>query len=389
MAESTENNSHSNIELDADVCIIGGGLGGLSLSILLATSGHKVILVEKESYPFHRVCGEYISLESWNFLESLGVPLTAMSLPIISNLIVTSPSGTTIRQKLPLGGFGISRYTLDYTLAETANQKGVKIFENCKVTDTVFANGEFVVNAGKFNIRSRVCAGSFGKRSNLDIKWKRPFIAEKANKLNNYIGVKYHVKANLPEDTIALHNFENGYCGISRIENGKYCCCYLTTAENLKKNNNSIEEMERSVLFRNPRLKEIFSNMEKLYAEPLVISQVSFARKSVIHQHILMLGDAAGMIAPLCGNGMSMAMNAAKLSSGIIHDFLNGNISREIMEKMYTEQWEQRFAARLKTGRLIQSFFGKPFMTNIFVKTLKPFPRLINALIRTTHGDVF
>lgn len=58
-----------------DIAITGGGLAGLSLAILQAKAGNSVVLFEKNSYPFHRVCGEYISLESWDFLESLGLPL--------------------------------------------------------------------------------------------------------------------------------------------------------------------------------------------------------------------------------------------------------------------------------------------------------------------------
>ncbi len=41
--------------------IIGGGLAGLSLSIQLAKAGFKVVLFEKEKYPYHKVCGEYLS----------------------------------------------------------------------------------------------------------------------------------------------------------------------------------------------------------------------------------------------------------------------------------------------------------------------------------------
>ena len=81
------------------------------------------------------------------------------------------------------------------------------------------------------------CSGcAFGKRSNLDVKWKRDFLKQKPGKLNNYIGVKYHIKSDFPADTIALHNFKNGYCGISKVENDEHCLCYLTTAKNLKEN---------------------------------------------------------------------------------------------------------------------------------------------------------
>ncbi|MBC7511814.1 MAG: FAD-dependent oxidoreductase, partial [Ferruginibacter sp.] len=47
-----------------DITIIGGGLAGLALAIQLVKKGYSVALFEKEQYPFHKVCGEYISLES-------------------------------------------------------------------------------------------------------------------------------------------------------------------------------------------------------------------------------------------------------------------------------------------------------------------------------------
>ncbi len=67
-----------------DVAVVGGGLAGLSLAIQCAGNGFSVVLFEKEIYPFHKVCGEYISMESWSFLESLGVPLTNLELPVIN-----------------------------------------------------------------------------------------------------------------------------------------------------------------------------------------------------------------------------------------------------------------------------------------------------------------
>jgi menaquinone-9 beta-reductase len=76
-----------------DIAVVGGGLAGLALAIQSAKAGYAVVLFEKEKYPYHKVCGEYISLESWNFIESLGVPLKDMNLPIIKQLHVTSPKG--------------------------------------------------------------------------------------------------------------------------------------------------------------------------------------------------------------------------------------------------------------------------------------------------------
>jgi flavin-dependent dehydrogenase len=372
-----------------DVAIIGGGLAGLALSIQLAKANHHVILFEKENYPFHKVCGEYISLESWDFLCSLGIDLNKMNLPVLKRLQVSSPNGKCITHPLPLGGFGISRFTLDHLLMKLAVAAGVTVKENTKVDDILFEEERFIISAEKTTFTATVACGSFGKRSNIDVKWKRPFVAAAKNKLNNYVGIKYHVKYDLAPDIIALHNFNNGYCGIVKIEEDKYCLCYLTTAANLQKCNGSIKEMEVAVLSQNPQLKKIFAESEILYDTPLVISQISFDKKQQVKHHVLMIGDAAGMITPLCGNGMSMALHGSKIAFGQIDLFLHKKITREMMELQYTLEWKKNFSKRLRTGRFIQKMFGSSRVTNAFVAVLKPFPGLINRLIKQTHGNKF
>lgn len=372
-----------------DAAVIGGGLAGLALSIQLARQGWKVVLLEKEKYPFHKVCGEYISLESWDFLEGLGYPLSGKQLPVIKKLMVSAPNGNCITHELPLGGFGISRYKIDDELAQLAKASGVHVLEEKTVRSVHFNHPAFTVECSDVSYCAKVVCGTFGKRSNLDIKWKRPFTEQKQNKLNNYIGVKYHVRANFLSDTIALHNFENGYCGISRIEDEKYCLCYLTTADNLKKSGNSISNMEKSFLHRNPFLQEIFLQSEFLYRSPLTISQISFEKKSLVENHVLMTGDAAGMITPVCGNGMSMALHGSKIAAELITRFLAKEISREQLEVQYVYEWNRRFSGRLRAGRIIQRLFGKPWLTDTFISAVKPFPSFVSFLIRQTHGEPF
>lgn len=376
-------------EADVDLVVVGGGLAGLSLSIQMARAGYRVILYEKENYPFHRVCGEYISMESWPFLKELGIPLDEMNLPIINTLEVSGTDGRTIEHPLPLGGFGISRYKLDLMLSEIAAASGVKICCDTKVTDVRYVNDQQIVGSNGKYITATAAVGSFGKRSNLDIKWKRPFTQEKPTALNNYIGVKYHVKTRFPNNRIALHNFSDGYCGISAIEDDKYCFCYLTTAENLRRSSHSIPAMEKEILSVNPHLKEIFRNADFITKEPVTISQISFERKSLLHEHMLLTGDAAGMITPLCGNGMSMALHGSKILAGLLTSFLKGQIDRTEMERIYEKEWSSRFSGRLRTGRIIQSMFGKPWLTNSFLSVMKPFPGLLTKLVRQTHGKPF
>jgi flavin-dependent dehydrogenase len=297
--------------------------------------------------------------------------------------------GKLLEQKLPLGGFGVSRYTLDNQLAQIAKHSRVILLEETRVNDTQFLNDEFMIDSSRGNFKAKVVVGSFGKRSYLDIKWKRPFATAKNNKLNNYIGIKYHIKYNFPNDLIALHNFKKGYCGISKIEDDKYCLCYLTVAENLQNSNNDIRQMEKNILSTNPHLKKIFNDCEKLMKEPIVISQISFDKKNLVEDHVLMIGDSAGMITPLCGNGMSMALHASKIVAEQIQKFLSGDLSRETMEKNYSTQWNNLFASRLKMGRSLQRLFYSPSLTNLTIRIGRTFPGLISSLIKKTHGTSF
>ncbi len=375
--------------IDTEVAIAGGGLAGLTAAILLARRGYKVVLIEKNCYPFHRVCGEYVSEESRPFLQALGLDLPASIYPLVRKLQLSAPGGFSLTTDLLPGGFGISRYCLDAMLAGLAREAGVTLLLSQKVESLQYENGQHFVVAGRRQITARLVLGCFGKRSNIDIKLNRPFVREKAGRLSNYVAVKYHVRYNHPRDTIALHNFDQGYCGISAVENDRYCLCYLTLASNLAKSGNDIRRMETGILARNPFLHRIWEAADFGDRGPLSISQVSFAAKSKVEDHVLMLGDAAGLITPLCGNGMSMAFHSAKLAGALADSFLQGRISRDAMEQAYRRQWQQHFGRRLQAGRTIQSFFGNPRLTNWLLRAGKISPRFTRFLVDQTHGDPF
>lgn len=374
-----------------DVAIVGGGLAGLSLSIQLARQGHQVILFEKNTYPFHKVCGEYIAMESWGFLERLGLDLASQNLPRIQRFQVSDTHGNLLEQPLDPGGFGISRYSLDQQLAQLARDAGVTLYEKTTVKGFVQHEQGFEIGISQgttqSTIESRLFCGSYGKYANLDVKLGRGFIAPHTRQ-SAFAAIKYHVEMDFPDDLVALHNFKGGYCGMSRIEDGRSCVCYLVHSKVLKQAG-SIAELEKSVLYQNPHLKRVFAQSKSLYEQPLAITQIHFQPKSACEQGVLMLGDAAGLIPPLCGNGMSMALYASHLLGPLINSFLQNQLSRQQLEISYTQQWQAAFATRLRVGRLLQHCFGHALPTNILINGLKPLPSVTRRLIALTHGKAF
>lgn len=368
-----------------DVLIIGGGLAGLINAIVLSKAGKKILLVERKTYPFHRVCGEYISNETLPFLASLDISPQEWGASSINHVQVSAPSGTLLSMPLDLGGFGISRYTLDYNLYIKAQQLQATIITGTSVEDVNFSDDSFSVTLSDQTIHTaRFVIGAYGKRAKLDKQLNRNYIHTRSP----YVGVKYHIRTDFPTNYIALHNFKDGYCGLSAVEEDKYNLCYLTTRENIRKSG-SIEEMERSIVQRNPFLRHIFNNAEFLFEKPEVINEVSFAPKTAVENHILMSGDTAGMITPLCGNGMAMAIHSAKLLSGLLIAADQQKWPRKKLEATYTQQWKGLFAKRVWIGRNLQKLFGDERLTTMSVGLLKTVPPLARFLIRQTHGQVF
>ena len=362
------------------VIIIGGGLAGLISAIHLAKHGTKVILFEKNDYPKHKVCGEYISNEVLDYLNFLNLDISSLQPVAISKLSFSLESGKEITTNLPMGGFGISRFTLDYYLYKVALGYGCEIKKET-VLKVDFCNSKFLITTNCDTYESEITIGAFGKRSGLDVTMNRAFIKKKSNSL----GVKAHFKVKYPDDLVGLHHFSGGYCGVSKVENNLINICYLTNYESFKKFK-SIDEFQEKILFKNPHLQQIFKNAIIQFDKPLTISQVSFAEKESLYNHILMVGDTAGLIHPLCGNGMAMAIHSAKLASENILNFLNGKINRKQMEDNYKKQWNYNFKKRLQMGRMLSFLLQKKHLANIVLQAITIFPFLLPIIIKKTHG---
>ena len=365
-----------------DIIIVGGGLGGLTTALHLSKNNVKVCLIEKNSFPHHKVCGEYVSNEVLPYLQSLDIHPFDNGAKKIEKFEITNSKGVSIKANLPLGGFGLSRFAFDNILYESVKKRATIIFD--VVEKIEFDKDHFVVSTKNGEIlTSNFVVGAFGKRSNLDVYLKRQFISNRSA----WLAVKCHYEYNFPEDTVALHNFDGGYCGLSKTETNVVNACYLTTFKSFKKYGN-IESFQKEELSKNPFLKEFFNEAKPVFEKPLTISQISFDEKSPVENHIFMVGDSAGLIHPLCGNGMAMAIRSAQIFSELyLEAFQKKSFSRANLEKDYTLQYHAEFSQRLKIGRSIQKTLMYPVASRIGFKILKMIPSLLPKIIKKTHGS--
>jgi len=366
-----------------DIVIIGGGLAGLTAALHLKQKGFEVLVIEKNNYPHHKVCGEYVSNEVIPYLEHLGIN-DLDKYPNINRLQISTRSGKSVYTQLPLGGIGVSRYTLDYSMYKVAKKKGVSfLFET--VSALSFKNDIFdIITALATNVQAKIVIGAYGKRSNLDKKLNRKFIQQKSP----WLGVKCHYQANdFPDDLVALHNFKGGYGGLSKTEDSSVNFCYLTNFKSFKKYN-SIEDFNANIVCENPFLEKFLHTAKPRFKKPLSIAQISFEQKNTVENHILMCGDSSGLIHPLCGNGMAMAIHGAKIASECIIDYFGkANQNRLLLEKTYEKLWYTEFSNRLRMGRYVQRLLINNTVSEIAMGSIAKSEKILQAMIQRTHGN--
>ena len=367
----------------ARVIVVGGGLAGLTAAIHLAKEDIDVILLEKEDFPHHKVCGEYVSNEILPYLEELGVSLDELQPAIIHRLQYSTSRGNAVEVALPLGGIGISRFSFDHLLYQHAIKAGVQVIK-ATVNSIEFSHNNFsITDIEDGAYEADIVLAAFGKRSNLDSTLKRNFFRNRAP----WLAVKSHYKAeDFPKDLVALHNFQGGYCGLSRTETGAVNVCYLTSYNSFRRYKMP-EKFKENVLRKNPFLDAFFAEATPILDRPLTIAQISFSPKKTVENHMLMLGDAAGLLHPLCGNGMAMAIHSAKIASEVVLKQLeNEEIQYKEMEDSYRTLWRLNFRKRIITGRILQRILINQNLAEISQAVVSKMPFLLPKIIKRTHG---
>ncbi|MEM9955123.1 MAG: NAD(P)/FAD-dependent oxidoreductase [Chloroflexota bacterium] len=375
--------------MNLDIAIVGGGLAGCSSAIRLAQKGLQVALFEAGDYPRHKVCGEFMSHGCQMQFEALGVDEVIRDLG--SNLMhqsfISTPDGTTWKATLPGTAIGISRYKLDIVLAERAKSLGTELFTQSKVVNIegTLAHGFILSLQNRETVQAQVVLGAYGKRSTLDKKLKRPFL----NTQQPFIGLKQHFRDLPIPDCVELHTFTGGYCGISQVEDGITNVCLLVREDIFRQHSQGkIDVFIDWMKQQNPFIADRLEMGIPLWNRWLSISQVPFIQKSPIHRDIFMLGDAAGMISPLTGDGMEIALQSGEIAAKYVTDyFLNGKTSNDLINK-FCQAWNDTFHSRIQIGRVSQFFMFRPHWLKWGLRTFNTIPALGDFFIQQTrHTD--
>ena len=427
-----------------EIIIVGAGPAGTSLAIRLANKGLRTTLVEREKFPRHKLCGEFISPECLEHFRELGV-LDEMLIrggDRISQTIFYAENGQHVVVPSEWfggsrkGALGLSRAEMDFRLLEKARESGVRILEESQVVGLLFkgeevcgvktknGQGEIIeirsdltIDAtGRAKVLSRLAekretrgrGGDAGTRrrgerergregeKERELKGRFSGLKEKLTSLStqypvlstrNLVGFKTHLKnVRLPKGRCEIYFFRGGYGGLSYVEDGVANHCFLIKADVVKEFKGDAGKILNEVIFQNKRARKMMRGSETVF-DWLAVSVDGFGVKKLNPaKNLISVGDAAAFIDPFTGSGMLMALESARLLSEVIG---NENVLPKDIAGEYEILHRRKFRKRLRICSVMRrlSFVPKFARLAIFILSLSEKPREI--LARSTRQTKF
>lgn len=374
-----------------DAAVLGAGLAGSSLAKALADKGWETLLLDRQSFPRHKVCGEFLSPESQSTLHALGISDTVAGLGPsgIERIRLIFENGTEVEGSLPGKALGLSRYSLDSALHLAAQHAGAKLQTGTTVTAVHPADRgykiEMVQNGERCCVEARTVIAAWGASRRPGLPgFRKPDSAKPS-----YIGVKSHFCGISMEKVIELYFFRGGYMGLCPIEGGLVNASALLQRDALANAGKTIIAIMHAAAERNPKLRDKLAHAEPVLGSQAAVAPVYLNRKPLAWEQLPLLGDAAAMIPPLCGDGMSMALRSATLCAPLADGYLRGNLSMAEWQHVYTGAIRREFEGPLRWGSFLQWLFGVPAVSGWLPHAARMAPALVQGLVRATRLKPF
>lgn len=380
-------------ELTTDILIIGGGPAGSTAALYLSQLGFDITLVEKKIFPREVLCGEFLSKEVTDVLKDLNLfeDFLALKPNKLNSFRAIDDSGIELYSNLKFDAYAMKRSVLDLFLLNKARIKNVKIIQPAEVISTIKTNSDFISvikddKENKIQFKSRLVIAAYGKQNILDKKLGRDFV----NKKSNLNGVKFHLPINLLKnsfsDEIRIYTDAELYCGMNQVSDTEMTVCFL---ENRKQSKIPSRERLIEVIKSNSHFKKVFDEDSIDYIKSTNIygtGNIYFGKREVVENGIIMVGDAARVIAPLAGDGIGMAMESSKLLFDIIKEYNLDDSNRDKIYSLYRKRYEKIFNRRLTTAKIIQRMILNKRARLTGFGLAKNYPSLLPYLIKFTRN---
>ncbi|HKG22926.1 MAG TPA: FAD-dependent monooxygenase [Blastocatellia bacterium] len=398
-----------------DAIIIGGGPAGSSAAIRLAESGLRVLLLEEKHLPRHKLCGEFITAESFPTLRRHKVMerMLAAGAQKIGRLTLSVPTGRAVHMTVSEMSYesawamSLSRARFDKILFDRAREAGALCLEGVVVKGcSRDGSGAQTVEAlslsdGKeITFRAPIIIDASGRNSRLMVGRAERVGGRRGSRL-------YAMKAHLEgvegiEDQVELYFFPQGYGGLSRVEDGLVNLCFIVNERDVRSAEGDASKVVERTVKHNSLARSRLSRFS-VVGKWQTAGPLTFGTRRLSRGGIIAVGDASGMIDPFTGTGMQIALRTGEMAADSIIETLgmSGNpqgakelaldpsTDNPLFVKalaLYRARYENEFGKRMRAAEVLRSVAFSPGSANFFAGILARAPWLARLVLRSTRS---
>lgn len=407
------------------IAVVGAGPAGASAAIRLAQNGFRVTLVEREKFPRHKLCGEFISPECLAHFRELGVldEMLAAGGERIAKTVFYEPGGKSVSVPSEwffqggAGALSLSRAEMDFRLLERAGNVGVEVWQETQAIGLLTENenvcgvktrgkngatreiiADLTIDAtGRARILGKLAEKEIYRKGDAEEKLRvtsdelrtaknKQRTKDKGQK-TKLVGFKTHLKnAEIESGVCEIYFFRGGYGGLSRVENGLANHCFLIQSEIVKKFGGDAAKIVREIVFQNTRAEAAMKNAQNDFAWLAVSVEGFGARDLNPAPRLVAIGDAGAFIDPFTGSGMLMALESGEL---LAESVAENDFAPEKIAENYKIRHAEKFRKRLLVCSLIRRAAFVPSLAKSVISVLSLSEKAREILARATRRSAF
>ncbi|HBB35713.1 MAG TPA: hypothetical protein DDZ80_30795 [Cyanobacteria bacterium UBA8803] len=361
------------------IAVIGAGPAGCSAGYHLAKSGHQVTLIDKESFPREKICGDGVSLQSVQALSTMGIYPQDIKARVseftpINGLVLGVSNGNYHMQTTPLEGYCIPRFFFDNLLYERAINAGCigrtqRIANIDRYHQELYSDFDFIIDA----------RGVYTGEANA-IAIRAYWIVKSEDFPEAYLSL-----AQIYFDrSLGIHGYgwifpADIKAGLLKLNVG----VGIWLNEYQKMNANIIKIFDQFV-HRNQQTQELLTKIVSKHKPKAYPLATALKGNRVSYGKVLKIGDAANLTDPLTGEGIANAI----LSGLHVTQAINMSTRPDQVAENWQHLYETCFEEDIRAALRIKSFRKYSFMNNMLVWLMKRNQRFSEQVTYAIVGSV-
>ncbi|NOQ73876.1 MAG: geranylgeranyl reductase family protein [Crocinitomix sp.] len=366
---------------DCDVLIVGGGPAGSGLAFHLASKGIKVTVVESAVFPRDKICGDGVSPIALAELDKMGITgadefekaneINKVGLFLKDDKVFIDLSKPDY---LPYHARIIPRIELDNWIYEAAKKAGATFIQGTTVTEYTTSENAAVVSLKSgdktFKLKTKLLVGADGANSTI----ARQLHGRKPKDDYQLLGLRaYYDNVNGPNDRVDIYFNEDGFPGIfwmfpKGATGANIGIAMISKTFPVKPDH--VKKILLSHIENNEDIKERIGDgepAEKIKGWPITFFN---PKQKLSDNRIMLVGEAAGLINPLSGDGIQYALLSARWATETIEQCVaEDRFSAQDLDT-YTVKVKEEVAFDFALSNLLVQFPRNKTFTKMWIKIL-------------------